>query len=795
MTSLLDFLPFQTHKHHTAIIEQTAYRTRRYTYSEVEKGALHMAASLRQLGIQSGDRVILWGENSARWMMTFYACLMQHIVVVPIDAGFSESFVNKVRSITNAKLICSDRNGESWDQLLQTEETSPALPAAEESALLEIIFTSGTTGEPKGVMITHGNVLSNLVPIRSEYEKYKLYTWPFAPIRFVHLIPLSHLFGQVMGLFLPQMLAGEVIFTEPAATRVIHTVKSNRASVIVCVPQELNLLRKYLMGRSQIPAAGGGVLHRWWVHRGIHRQFGWKFWAFIVGGATLPEDEERFWADLGYAVIQGYGLTETAPAIAITHPFKGIRRGAVGRKLPGLDVKIAEDGEILVRGPNVTPGYYGNEAATREAFSDGWLHTGDLGQFDEQGNLKLLGRKKEVIVTSEGLNVFPQDVETKLNTDPRVKESAVVPAESEGRTHVHAVVVLEDNVVSEELPDVIKKANDQLESFQRIQTFTLWPERVLPRTSTGKLKRMAIAQGTVGDRIAEEESMVQRLLSGKTKDSEELELSSLDRVELMVELEEQSGVELDDRAFASARTAGEITKLLKGAQSEKADSYPKWNWPHWLISRFIRYVTMYALLFPVLHRFARVEVTGLEHLKTVQPPVLFISNHQSLLDVPVILRALPYRWRHLLAPAMGTGRTTTEIYAAGLFFNAYPLPGSSVGLREAIQHTGRLADRGYTPLVFPEGARTKDGALSPFRPGIGVIAKQTMLTVVPIHLSGLFEIWPIHAEKPLRRFGTASVHFGAPMQLSGKEPLEIVRRLEAEIREMEANHRGTETQS
>ncbi len=318
--------------------------------------------------------------------------------------------------------------------------------------LLEIIFTSGTTGEPKGVMITHGNLLANLVPIYEEYQKYKKYAVPFSPLRFIHLIPLSHLFGQVMGLFIPQMLGGTVIYTPITAQPIIQASRKNRASVITCVPQELSLLRKYstkkFTVRDEEPLKKASVLttvlSRWWKYRSIHREFGWKFWAFIVGGATLPPEDEEFWKRLGYVVIQGYGMTETAPSITITHPFKGLKTGFVGKKLPGLEIRIAEDGEILVRGPHVSPGYYENAAATEEVFKEGWLHTGDLGKFDEDGNLQLLGRKKEVIVTSEGLNVYPDDVERVLNQNPAVAESAVVPKQAGSRSVVHAVLILKD---------------------------------------------------------------------------------------------------------------------------------------------------------------------------------------------------------------------------------------------------------------------------------------------------------------------------------------------------------------
>ncbi|MCI0601677.1 AMP-binding protein [bacterium] len=795
---LRDFLSFDRHSKRVAVIEQSPFRARKYTYAEMEQGLSNVAASFQEHALQEGDKVILWGDNSARWMMTFYACLLLKIVVVPIDASFSRDYVEKIRKITNAKLVCSDEEGSDWNAWLKEAGKSPAWPASDphKDTLLEIIFTSGTTGEPKGVMITHGNLLANLVPIHEEYQKYKKFAAPFSPLRFVHLIPLSHLFGQVMGLFIPQMLAGTLVFTSAAASQIVQTAKTHRVSVIVCVPQELSLLRKYVAKKYEVKPMSSEkkrspvvtILTRWWKYRKVHQEFGWKFWAFVVGGATLPMEEEKFWSELGYAVIQGYGLTETAPSITITHPFKGIKPGFVGKKLPGLEVRIAEDGEILVRGPHVSPGYFHNESATQEVYRDGWLHTGDLGQFDSEGNLQLLGRKKEVIVTSEGLNVYPQDVEDVLNEDPRVAESAVVSKEIGSRSVVHAVFILKDNAAPDAIEEIVSQANARLEGFQRIQSFSLWPDSELPRTSTGKLKRLAIASGIVSSSRQQEspEDLVRQLLSGVAGEKrldQDLGLSSLDRVELLMELESSGNTEIDEVAFASAKTLRDVSALIEKSSAGETltllRSYPYWRWTRWFPIRLVRYLSWYTLVFPVMPLRMTVQVTGLENLTGLKPPLFFVSNHQSILDAPAILKALPsFRWRTSLAPAMGFRKAWIDLYAAGLFFNIYPLPPTSVGLRKAIELTGELVDKGYSPLVFPEGERTPDGRLRPFRHGIGVLVNYSKLPVVPVFLCGAYEIWPIHSRGPKKK-GIIRIHFGKPVDFSGKTPAEITTELEA----------------
>ncbi len=808
---LLDFVPFRRCAGRVAVIEESPYRSRKVTYSALEEGMFNAAASLRELNIGEGDRVVLWGENSARWMMTFYACLALRVVVVPIDASYSMDFVRKVQRVTQAKFVFSDEDGSTWNHLVEgSGYFDLAGPAPPLDSLAEIIFTSGTTGDPKGVMITHGNLLANLTPIHDEYQKYKGFAVPFSPLGFCHVIPLSHLFGQVMGLFIPQMVGGTVIFCRPAAQQIIEAVKANRASVVVCVPQELSLLRKRINAaitsavRVSVPAAfpstnhlAGGdarpsalstlrtIATRWWKHRQIHRQFGWKFWAFVVGGASLPQADETFWSDLGFAVIQGYGLTETAPSITITHPFKGIKHGYVGKKLPGMDVKIAPDGEILVRGPQVSPGYFQNESATSEVFEDGWLRTGDLGRFDEEGNLQLLGRKKEVIVTSEGLNVYPEDVERALNQDSRVVESAVVARVIEAESSVHAVLVLAEAGNQSVADGIMHKANEHLEGFQRISSCSVWPDSHLPRTSTGKLKRLAIASAVAGQPIpsskqAEESDLAERLLSG-VKNPEQMDqpilLSSLDRVELLMNLEEARGTSIDETAFASAKTVGDVARLLDSPVETK-QNYPYWKWPQWLPVRLLRYLLWYTIAFPAMPLRMKVRATGVENLKDLNPPCFFVANHQSILDAPAILKALPtFRWKRSLAPAMGARRHALDLYAAALFFNIYPLPDTSIGLRKALQLTGELVDAGYSPLVFPEGERTPDGKLRPFRPGIGVMVRQTKLPVIPIFVEGAYKIWPIHARGPAHK-GTIDVHFGKPVDFSGKQPVQITTELE-----------------
>ena len=313
----------------------------------------------------------------------------------------------------------------------------------------------------------------------------------------------------------------------------------------------LGVLQQHILQQSPDaatePPQGLHWARRWWFYRKIHSHFGWKFWAFIVGAAPLQSDVEAFWSRPAFLVVQGYGLTETAPIVSFNNPF-AVKKGTVGRPVAGTEIKIAEDGEVLVRGASVTPGYYGAEQDTSSALTGGWLHTGDIGTLDESGRLTILGRKKEVIVTPEGLNVFPEDIERVLNTIPGVAESAIV-----GRDHPHAVVVLAGHVSTEE---IVRQTNAKLEDYQKIRGISVWPQPHLPRTSgTEKLKRAEIRKwldtggaplpSAVTSKNGSLVDIIQRYAPGREISEnttlDQLGLSSLDRVELMIDLEQQIG--------------------------------------------------------------------------------------------------------------------------------------------------------------------------------------------------------------------------------------------------------------
>jgi long-chain acyl-CoA synthetase len=818
------------------LVYDDGYRRRAYTYGEVGRAARGFAASLAAAGLRAGDKVVFWGENRPEWIVCFWGCLISGIIVVPIDYRSSSAFVAKVRDLVDARvLLIGDDvphiDGETWrfsDVDWRADGPMPAVPITRDD-ITEIIFTSGATAEPKGVVIRHRNVLANIVPVEREIAKYRRFMGPFHPLRFLDLLPLSHMFGQSMATTIPPMVRGTVIFTRsfnPAD--IVSLIRRRRISVLVCVPKILDVLREHVVRAmpesADAPPPGISIPGRWWNYRRVHSALGVKFWAFVVGAAPLAPELEEFWRRMGFAVIQGYGLTETAPIVTLNHPFK-TGRGSVGRPIAGVEVRIADDGEILVRGENVTSGYYQSKSQLPNPNSqiqssvadlqspidsEGWLHTGDIGERDAEGRLFIKGRKKEMIVTPEGLNVFPEDVERVLNDLPGVRESAVVGVAQDGEERVHAVLAVAPGV---DVNTVVRDANARLQDHQRIRAASLWPGTELPRTEgTRKLRRGAIRDWVISgtpSQAAEARDTVEALIaryargrdvSGETT-LEELGLSSLERVELMVALEDRFHTRVDEARFAEATSVGDLRRLLDAPPApERVESpadFPTWNrsWP----VRIVRRLSLATWILPLGRLFAHMRVDGLAHLRDVEGPVVFAANHQSHMDVPVILAALPGRWRAHVAPAMlkeffaahfhpadhtWRQRFTSSLnyYLACFYFNAFPIPQREAGARHTLQYMGDLMGEGLSILIFPEGVRGVTGEIKAFQAGVGMIASRLDAPVIPVRLDGVDRV--LHPSWFMVRPGQVRVAFGAPLRLRGEDYAALAQEVEKKVKSL-----------
>jgi len=840
----------------------------RWSYARLARTAVQFARELELRGIGKGDSVIFWGENCPEWIAAFFGCLLRGAIVVPLDEQSAPDFADRARRQVEAKLLLlgeeqarhfKDRQPAlRFDQLVTLVDRHSAAPYRDEqigaSDLAEIIFTSGTTAEPKGVCLTHGNLLANIRPLETEIDKYLKFERPFHPIRFLCLLPLSHVFGQFMGMFVPRLLFGEAFFSHSLnPSEIIATIKRERISVVAAVPRQLETLREKIerdyasrgeldrFRRRFASAEGKHFLRRWLIFRDVHRRFGWKFWAFVSGGATLDEETETFWRRLGFAVVQGYGMTETASLVTVSHPFK-VRHGSIGKALPGQELKLDASGEILVRGANVSTGYWRGAGRTgagdegwrgsgdvgeMDAYGTGsgseqatnWLRTGDVGEMDAEGNIFFKGRKKDVIVTAAGLNIYPDDLEAALNRQPEVKASCVVGVESARGPEPMAALILRDE--NADAAEVVRRANAQLSQSQQIRRWFIWPEPDFPRTSTSKVRKPIVKEAALARTsetpnaapastrdsslveliasISGDQSMMSRRPGAKANLSADLKLDSLGRVQLLGALEDRYQVELDEAALTPETTLGDLERMIhEGQRGAGAAEYP---YPKWSLRETVnrlRSLAFYLLVAPFVCVMCWPRVRGKERLRDLRGPVLFIANHISMVDPGMILFALPFRFRHRLAIAMGGERLRglrRGLEGANWFgrmwdrvryllvvsvFNVFALPQKS-GFRRGFAFAGEAVDRGYSALVFPEGRTTGDGRMNPFMSGIGLLATNLDLPVAPIRIEGLFDL--TRQRRYFSRPGTVTVTFGEPITFErGTDPARITQELEERVR-------------
>ncbi|HEY9403245.1 MAG TPA: AMP-binding protein [Pyrinomonadaceae bacterium] len=843
----------------TMIVRPRGLRRVRWSYGRVVFAARRVARELEARGVARGERVLLCGENSPEWVSAFWGCLLRGAVVVPLDRESSPEFVSSVLRQTGARMSLIDsgihalEHSETPSLFLDKLEASVAHRSAEpytaegidHDALVEIIFTSGTTQTPKGVLLTHRNLLANLQPLEAEIGRYIKWERPFHPIRFLNLVPLSHVFGQFMGIFVPQLLGGEVHFQDSLKpAEVVRHAREERISVIVLVPRLLEGLREWVTRdyaardkedelRTLLASTeGGNFLRRWWKFRRVHRRFGWKFWAFLSGGATLDEETDRFWRRLGFAVLQGYGMTETASLISVNHPFKQ-SRGSIGKLMPGYEVRLDETGEIIVRGPSVSPGYWSGRGDI-DAHAGGWLRTGDIGEMDAAGNLFFKGRKKDVIVTAAGLNIYPDDLEAALNRQPEVRASCVVAWEGARGPEPLAVVILRDEKTRAEA--VIERANLGLADHQRMRRWFVWTEPDFPRTATHKTLKREVAAAVSEKMNAQGEkpegdiravhpderdlqlrshsfivSEAARLSGNEPARTDstanlatDLKLDSLGRVELLSALEDRYRIEIDEAAFGAATTVDDIEKLIRGEMPEEVQSapYPYPRWSRTAPLRWLREMLFYALVLPITRGMSRMRVEGRGHLDELTVPVLFIANHVTLADHALILAALPARLRRRLAIAMegerlrgwlhppaGTGlfsrlRVLAQYALVTTFFYVFPLPKRS-GFRRSFAYAGACVERGESVLVFPEGERAPRGRMrmSQFKTGIGVLAQELGVPVVPVKLKGLYELK--RRKQYFASRGQVAVVFGEPIRFDPQvDAAQIAAELERRVAQL-----------
>jgi long-chain acyl-CoA synthetase len=766
-----------------ALIIKPGFRTRAWSYRDLADLVPRVARYLAENGVKKGDRVLTFGVNRPEYGIAILAALRLGAIIVPLDVNSPAEFVAKIvqRTRASAALITTQTKERAatlgiplheMELLPDKARGKTPLPKADIAPddLAEVMFTSGTTGEPKGTMLTHRNLLSSALAATQIF--------PIGPSqRLLSFIPLSHIFEQGPG-FLCVLVAGaSVVYPtsrQPAVVR--RTFKERKVSMILITPAAVRSLFIAIERKAQSDGKGElfAKLRRvakklpMWMRRilfiSVHKNFGGRFQYIVSGGAALDPALGEAWRELGVEVLQGYGLSETAPALTFNRLDRN-RFGSVGVPVPFVEVKIAEDGEVLAKGPNVFKGYWENPEATAAALDGEWFHTGDLGKFDEDGFLWLHGRKKDMIALPDGLKVYPEDVENVLAADARIQELAtplrptlavVVGLERPGETlHVHAVFVEPKD--REVVADIVRSANTKLSQAQQIRGFTVWPEDAFPTTPTQKVKKREVIEriltmdkeeaptrpASVAQRaLSEVERLIARTANvpderiwPEAQLSADVGLDSLGRVDLLGVIEEEMGVYIDDAALDPAATVADLERMVAASRDAKPET-GIFGWPLSPFVRSIGLILQQFLVWPLVHLFYRVKITGTERLDGLRGPVMFAPNHCLHWDNGIILTSIPISWRWRLAVAAAAddifGNRLNGFFSAVLA-NAFPLAREGA-IRRSLELLGARLDRKFSVLIYPEGKLTLGGPMQAFKSGTGLIAVEGATPVVPMKL-------------------------------------------------------------
>jgi len=773
METLPELVTQVAHDHgdRPALRIKPAFRTRTWTYREIGDLVPRVATALQRAGIEPGDRVLIWAVPRPEWGIASLGVQWARAVSVPVDVRSTDELTAKLAAQTRPKLVLAsfptlkaasrlELPLITVESLVDRAPTSPPTerPTIDPDTLAEVVFTSGSTGEPKGVMLSHRNIVSNsvslqgVVPLGTE-------------TRILSILPLSHMYGMNPG-FLAPLIAGAMIVypTSLQPSVLAQTFREQHVTMLLAVPQVLKLLDNAIQRR--VDASGRHDLFERLHAISRHLPLGLRrlvFWPVLhqmgglryvaLGGAPLNPLLARRWDEMGVIALQGYGATEMSPVISMTR-LEANRIGTVGQPIPGVEVRIAADAEVVARGPNVFQGYWERPEITSSVVQDGWYHTGDLGTLDGDNFLTLHGRKRDMLALPDGTKVYPEDVENALALDSRVRESVVVGLERAGGDyHVHAILILRD---AGQADDVVRAANERLGAHQQIRGYSVWPDEDFPRTVSLKVQKPALMDWLMNERVAigaaapgstpSSQSPVEKLISrmpgidpskvrSDARLSSDLGFDSLGRVELMTLIEEELGAYLDDSELDEDATLHELQEKIDAAAGAKREE-GIFGWPLNPFVRAIGIAVQQTLIQLLLTIFYRRRVRGREHLRGLRGPVLFTPNHHLHNDNAVILCAIPVGWRWKLSVAAAKDSIFANPWRgffAAVLGNAFPLAREGA-VRRSLELLGARLDRGFSILIYPEGKLTVDGPLQPFKTGTGLVAILGSVPVVPMRL-------------------------------------------------------------
>ncbi len=823
---LLELFETSTKRHATRVamrIERDG-RREQYTYADLRELATRAAGFLAGEGIKPGDRVMLVSQNAPEWGMSYFGVLKAGASCIPVDAESStEEIVNFARAGEAAGIILSDKIDEdqpelrrrlkeegisarvwTFDQVFAlpdktTEEQRLALLPSRVTAqtLASLIFTSGTTGRPKGVMLSHRNLTSMVSMLSSVFDMT-------TKDGVLSVLPLHHTFEFSTGFLTPISRGAQITYLpELTGDALARAIKNGHVTGMVGVPALWELLHRRIKNklyeRSDLigKTADGLIKANAWLRDNtplnlgpiafypIHEGLGGRIRYFISGGSALSEKIQKDFQGLGFTILEGYGLTEASPVLTVTRPENRMLTGSVGRPLPGVEVRIANAdssgvGEVIARGPNVMLGYYSDESATRNTIVERWLYTGDLGKLDDDGNLFLVGRSKEIIVDTNGKNVYPDELEEVYSNSPYVKELSIVGLPDGIGEKVACLVVADDEYdialsrdeLRRRVEEHFREVSSSLPYYKRVKVLQ-FTDMELPRTATRKVKRAEVtailesletsskSESGVAERADSSSRWLINIVANvSNRSTSDISLSSrladigfdsLMFVELATAIENAGGSISAPERLNEVQDIRELLTVVSrrgGASSVDADSRlgsgratdDEINVPSFIQVAGNKAGDALQKLF-----YDRLLETHYEGRSNIPPYTNFIvaANHASHLDMGLTKMALGEAGKDMVVLAAADYFFDTKYKRAVIenFTNLVPMERSG-SLRQSLRHARSFLDRGFNALIFPEGTRSMTGEMAEFKPIIGYLSLHAGVGILPVYIYGTYQAMP-----------------------------------------------------
>lgn len=826
---LLEMFETTTKRHETRVamrIERDGHKEQ-YTYADLRELATRAAAFFASHEIKNGDRVMLFSHNAPEWGMTYFGVLKAGGTCIPVDPESStEEVVNFARAGEASGIVISDKLKQdrsalpeqlnaaglshvklwTFDEVFeltdeQTENDRIALLPARVTAqsVASLIFTSGTTGRPKGVMLSHRNLTSMVSMLSSVFDMD-------TSDGVLSVLPLHHTFEFSTGFLTPLSRGAQITYLpELSSEHLAKAIKNGHVTGMVGVPALWELLhrriRNRLHDRGKLVGETADLLIKFnaWLRDKtplnfgqlffypIHEGMGGRIRYFISGGSALNDKVQRDFQGLGFTILEGYGLTEASPVLTVTRPENRMLAGTVGKSLPGVEIRIADPdpsgvGEVIARGPNVMLGYFGNEEATREALVDRWLYTGDLGRLDDEGNLYLVGRSKDIIVDTNGKNVYPDEVEEVYQESPYIKELSVIGL-PDGIGEKVACMVVPDNEydialsradLRQKIEEHFREVSAKLPYYKRVKLLHFTDDE-LPRTATKKVKRREVVQmmqqleertrsaaGAAGNEELTGDAawLIQIVASVSSRTLDEVSINSrlgdlgfdsLMFVELAQAVENAGGALTAPERLNEVQDVRELLTVVnrQAAQTARREATrlrldaEKDDEIH--IPDFLKAVGNKTVELAQRALYDRLLRTKYEGRSNIPYHTNFIvaANHASHLDMGLVKMALDDAGEDLVALAAADYFFDTKYKRAYMenFTNLVPMERTG-SLRQSLRHARSFLDRGYNALIFPEGTRSMSGEMADFKPVIGYLALAARIGILPIYLEGTYDAFP-----------------------------------------------------